>query len=50
MIHTLEWITNTAGCGGLIAMTVFTTAIVVYAATLRWFKRADREADEDQAE
>ena len=49
MIHTLEWITNTAGCGGLIAVSVFTVATVIYVVSLRWLKHAPDQAEEDKA-
>jgi len=49
MIHTIEWITNTAGCGGLIAVTVYTVATVIYVMSLRWLKRAPQETDEEQS-
>ena len=47
MIQTVEWITNTAGCGGLIAVAVFTVATVIYIVSLRWLKRAPHETDEE---
>ena len=40
MIGTIEWITNTAGCGGLIAGAVFALATIVYIVSLRWVKGA----------
>ena len=50
MIQTLEWLTDTAGCGGLIAVMVFTAATVIYVASLRLVKNASRtEGEEDEA-
>ena len=46
MIATIEWITNTAGCGGLIAGAVFTLATIVYVVSLRWIKGAGQEPKE----
>ncbi len=48
MIHTIEWITNTATCGGLIAGTVFTIAVVIYVRALRWLNQAKLPGEDDQ--
>ena len=49
MIRTVEWITNTAGCGGLIAVAVFTVATVIYVVSLRWLKNTPEQTEEDKA-
>ncbi len=36
MLDLIYWLTNTASIGGIIVMTVFTGAIVVYILLLRW--------------
>lgn len=48
MIGTIEWITNTAGCGGLIAGAVFTLATIVYVVSLRWIRRANQTKEPDE--
>ena len=48
MIGTIEWITNTAGCGGLIAVAVFTLATIVYVVSLRWIKGAGQTKEPDE--
>jgi hypothetical protein len=47
MIDLLGWFTNTATIGGMIVMTVFTTAIVIYIFLLRWI-HAGGESDAGQ--
>jgi multisubunit Na+/H+ antiporter MnhB subunit len=47
MIHTIEWITNTGGCGGLIAVTVFTVATIIYVVSLRWLKQSNDVTEEE---
>ena len=49
MIHAIEWITNTGGCGGLIAVAVFTVATVIYVASLRWLKHSRTPEEEQDA-
>ena len=48
MIATVEWITNTAGCGGLIAGTVFIVATIVYVVSLRWIRHANQTEEPDE--
>ncbi len=36
MLDLIYWFTNTASIGGIIVMTVFTAAIVIYILLLRW--------------
>ena len=48
MIQTIEWITNTAGCGGLIAGTVFIVATIVYVVSLRWIRRTSQTEEPDE--
>ncbi len=36
MIDLIAWFTNTATIGGMIVLTVFTIAILVYVLLLRW--------------
>ena len=48
MIGTIEWITNTAGCGGLIAGAVFTLATIVYVVSLRWIKGAGQNQEPEE--
>ena len=48
MILTIEWITNTAGCGGLIAGAVFALATIVYIVSLRWVKRAGQSKEPEE--
>jgi hypothetical protein len=48
MIATIEWITNTAGCGGIIAGTVFIAATIVYVASLRWIRRANQTEEREE--
>lgn len=48
MITAIEWITNTAGCGGLIAGAVFTLATIVYVVSLRWIRRANQTEEREE--
>ena len=48
MIQTIEWITNTAGCGGLIAGAVFALATIVYVVSLRWIRRASQTEEPEE--